>query len=213
MRRSVLASLLVSSSVVLADVDCGGGASCPSGNTCCRNGSGGFSCCPVVDASCCPDYVHCCPPEHPVCDLSTGSCTARSMQSMLAGKVSRVPWLTKTPAANRETAAAERKEEKKAREDQEAARRRLKRATEFWGSGSEQELEIIIARTTTVVKKNTIGTMGTGGGWCAHAPLGSHRTRTHSGGARGARARTGGRSGARQEEDAAARGRSRQGGE
>eukprot|EP00946_MAST-07B_sp_MAST-7B-sp1_P000639 g639.t1 len=98
MRRSVIATVLLSSSVVQADIDCGGGASCPSGNTCCRNGSGGFSCCPVVDATCCSDYVHCCPPEHPVCDLSTGSCTARSMASMLAEK-KRVPWLTKTPAS------------------------------------------------------------------------------------------------------------------
>lgn len=100
---SLLAVVLSQSVTALADVDCGGGASCPSGNTCCRNGSGGFSCCPVVDASCCPDYVHCCPPEHPVCDLSTGSCTAQSMASMIAGR-KRVPWLTKTPAKTSQVA-------------------------------------------------------------------------------------------------------------
>jgi hypothetical protein len=112
MRTAVFAAALALAPVA-ADVDCGGGASCPTGNTCCRNGSGGFSCCPVVDASCCPDYVHCCPPEHPVCDLSTGSCTARSMQSMLAGKVSRVPWLTKAPSTRRPPVSEEEKEQKK----------------------------------------------------------------------------------------------------
>ena len=46
-------------SAATATINCGGGASCPDTNTCCRNGEGGFSCCPVKDASCCGDYVHC----------------------------------------------------------------------------------------------------------------------------------------------------------
>ena len=77
------------------DIDCGGGASCPSTNTCCRNGEGGFSCCPVKDATCCNDYVHCCPPEHPVCNLNTGSCTSALEGAALS--ISSIPWLTKTP--------------------------------------------------------------------------------------------------------------------
>ena len=33
---------------------------CPNGNTCCLN-SGQYGCCPLPDASCCADGVHCCP--------------------------------------------------------------------------------------------------------------------------------------------------------
>ena len=81
-----------------ADVDCGGGAQCPDDNTCCPTGSGGYSCCPAPDATCCADYVHCCPSDHPVCDLSTGSCgSADGVEGGIA-QDERVPWLTKTKA-------------------------------------------------------------------------------------------------------------------
>jgi hypothetical protein len=47
---------------------------CPTGSTCCPNNSGGFNCCPYVDATCCSDNVHCCPPDYPICNLSAGQC-------------------------------------------------------------------------------------------------------------------------------------------
>ena len=99
--KTVLSTLLVS--VALADIDCGGGASCPSTNTCCRNGEGGFSCCPVKDATCCGDYVHCCPPGHPVCNLNTGSCTSVSDANSASFAISTMPWLTKQPATKSPT--------------------------------------------------------------------------------------------------------------
>ena len=91
-------SLLALSALPLltsAEIDCGGGASCPTSNTCCRNGEGGFSCCPVKDATCCGDYVHCCPPEHPVCNINTGSCTSLNSANSASLAISVVPWMTK----------------------------------------------------------------------------------------------------------------------
>ena len=38
-----------------------GKSMCPSGNTCCKLASGGFGCCPLPNAVCCSDQVHCCP--------------------------------------------------------------------------------------------------------------------------------------------------------
>jgi len=96
MRAAFLLTLTAIPAALASDIDCGGGASCPDTNTCCRNGEGGFSCCPVKDASCCADYVHCCPPDHPVCDLTTGSCTAETNSFSFA--ISSIPWLTKSPA-------------------------------------------------------------------------------------------------------------------
>ena len=44
------------------DVVCpGGGAQCPSGTTCCQLSSGEYGCCPIPNAVCCNDHLHCCP--------------------------------------------------------------------------------------------------------------------------------------------------------
>ena len=80
-----------------ADVDCGGGATCPDNNTCCPNGAGGYGCCPTRHATCCNDYVHCCPPEYPVCDESSGQCKAASDQNRV-NMISAISWLEKRPA-------------------------------------------------------------------------------------------------------------------
>ena len=42
-------------------VTCPDGGTCDDGNTCCMNESGGYGCCPQVNAVCCSDHVHCCP--------------------------------------------------------------------------------------------------------------------------------------------------------
>ena len=43
-------------------VECPDGVTeCPSGNTCCKLSSGGYGCCPLPNAVCCSDHVHCCP--------------------------------------------------------------------------------------------------------------------------------------------------------
>ena len=56
------------------EVDCGGGAHCPDGNTCCPMGSG-WGCCTGLYASCCSDRKTCCPEMYPIC-LSGGQCAS-----------------------------------------------------------------------------------------------------------------------------------------
>ena len=46
---------------------------CHDGNTCCKKNGGGYSCCPLPEATCCSDNVHCCPNGY-TCDLSAGRC-------------------------------------------------------------------------------------------------------------------------------------------
>lgn len=71
-------ALLVLACVASADVTCSDGSSCPSGNTCCKTGTGGYGCCSTPDATCCSDHIHCCPPDYPICDMSHSQCKASS---------------------------------------------------------------------------------------------------------------------------------------
>ncbi|XP_009470405.1 PREDICTED: granulins, partial [Nipponia nippon] len=91
------------------NVQCDEETSCPDGSTCCRLSSGAWGCCPLEEAVCCPDHVHCCPqgwsqavccpdhvhccPQGHTCDPGTGSC--------LQEGGGRRPWLRKTPALAR----------------------------------------------------------------------------------------------------------------
>lgn len=61
-------------------VDCDGTVACPPETTCCcMKDYFGFcftwACCPLPEATCCEDKIHCCPKDLPVCELETGSCT------------------------------------------------------------------------------------------------------------------------------------------
>ena len=38
-----------------------GQSECPSDNTCCKLSSGQYGCCPLPEATCCSDGIHCCP--------------------------------------------------------------------------------------------------------------------------------------------------------
>ena len=38
--------------------------SCPSGDTCCLMSSNGYGCCPLTNAVCCNDGVHCCTEDY-----------------------------------------------------------------------------------------------------------------------------------------------------
>ncbi|XP_071546738.1 progranulin-like isoform X3 [Panulirus ornatus] len=52
------------SSVVPTDLEtviCPDGSSCPNENTCCKISSVQFGCCPLPQATCCGDMMHCCP--------------------------------------------------------------------------------------------------------------------------------------------------------
>ncbi|XP_062484252.1 progranulin [Pezoporus occidentalis] len=50
-----------------------GQSECPDDATCCVTASGAWGCCPMPQASCCADKVHCCP-HATVCDLAHGRC-------------------------------------------------------------------------------------------------------------------------------------------
>ncbi|CAF4904019.1 unnamed protein product [Rotaria sp. Silwood1] len=54
-------------------VPCPDGSSCPDDNTCCQLSSGQYGCCPLADAVCCSDHLHCCPHGY-VCDVEHSRC-------------------------------------------------------------------------------------------------------------------------------------------
>ncbi|XP_034716514.1 granulin b isoform X5 [Etheostoma cragini] len=70
-------------------------ASCPGKSTCCKTESGGLACCPLPQAVCCDDHVHCCPPST-VCNLEAESCDDP------AGFLPSLRWVEKVPALTRE---------------------------------------------------------------------------------------------------------------
>uniref|UniRef100_A0A3B3VYI3 Granulin b n=1 Tax=Poecilia latipinna TaxID=48699 RepID=A0A3B3VYI3_9TELE len=50
---------------------------CPDGTTCCQMTNGSFGCCPMPDAVCCSDHIHCCP-SGTKCDLKHSTCVLRT---------------------------------------------------------------------------------------------------------------------------------------
>ncbi|XP_041317904.1 progranulin isoform X2 [Pyrgilauda ruficollis] len=52
-----------------------GQSECPDDATCCVTSSGAWGCCPMPQASCCADKVHCCP-HATFCDLTRGRCVS-----------------------------------------------------------------------------------------------------------------------------------------
>ncbi|MCJ8738983.1 hypothetical protein PDJAM_G00042000 [Pangasius djambal] len=72
----------------VSDVPCDDTATCPDGTTCCKNEQGGWSCCPLPQAVCCEDFIHCCP-HGKKCNLAAESCDDPS---------GSVPWLKKEPS-------------------------------------------------------------------------------------------------------------------
>ena len=67
-------SFSLTSSAEPESVVCPGGqAQCPDGNTCCQLASGQYGCCPLPNAVCCSDHLHCCPQGY-TCDVSEGTC-------------------------------------------------------------------------------------------------------------------------------------------
>ena len=63
-------------------------STCPTGDTCCELASGQYGCCPLPNAVCCSDHLHCCPNGY-TCDVSAGTCT-RGTNS--------IPFLKKNPS-------------------------------------------------------------------------------------------------------------------
>jgi KDEL-tailed cysteine endopeptidase len=61
-------------------VDCDATTECPADTTCCcMQEYFGYcftwACCPMPEATCCEDNVHCCPHDLPVCNIEDGTCT------------------------------------------------------------------------------------------------------------------------------------------
>ncbi|KAL0993328.1 hypothetical protein UPYG_G00106180 [Umbra pygmaea] len=82
----------LSPSVQADDVPCDNTTSCEDGKTCCKTKEGGWACCPLPQAVCCDDFIHCCP-HGKVCNVPAGTCDDPS------GKPS-TPWLEKVPAVS-----------------------------------------------------------------------------------------------------------------
>uniref|UniRef100_A0A8C7FIW6 Granulin b n=1 Tax=Oncorhynchus kisutch TaxID=8019 RepID=A0A8C7FIW6_ONCKI len=68
---------------------CDKSTSCPGKSTCCKTTTGNWACCPLPNAVCCDDHLHCCP-HGTVCNLEASTCDDPSGFNM--------PWVTKVAA-------------------------------------------------------------------------------------------------------------------
>ena len=102
----ILLALLVLTSqciqnCVAAEKQCDATHSCPADTTCCCVMPIGvdicvsWGCCPLPDATCCPDHRHCCPANMPICDEVTKQCASKDDGTT---HVRRAPWSDVTPA-------------------------------------------------------------------------------------------------------------------
>ncbi|XP_051572907.1 granulin a isoform X11 [Myxocyprinus asiaticus] len=71
-----------------SDVPCDDTAACPDNTTCCKTKDGGWACCPLLEAVCCDDFIHCCP-NGKKCNVAAGTCEDPS---------GSVPWFEKVSA-------------------------------------------------------------------------------------------------------------------
>ncbi|XP_077481261.1 granulin b [Stigmatopora argus] len=53
-------------------------STCPDETTCCQMSSGEYGCCPMPDAVCCSDRLHCCP-HGTVCNVAAATCEQASV--------------------------------------------------------------------------------------------------------------------------------------
>uniref|UniRef100_A0A673HAG8 Granulins-like n=1 Tax=Sinocyclocheilus rhinocerous TaxID=307959 RepID=A0A673HAG8_9TELE len=78
---------IISQDKQTSDVPCNDTAACPDGTTCCKTKEGGWACCPLPEAVCCDDFIHCCP-HGTTCNVAAGSCDELSGSK---------PWFEKLP--------------------------------------------------------------------------------------------------------------------
>lgn len=74
---------------------CDESSSCPGESTCCKLSSGDWGCCPLPEAVCCEDHVHCCP-HGSVCNVAAETCETVSDSGL---RIS-VPMVKKIPAVS-----------------------------------------------------------------------------------------------------------------
>ncbi|GFN89783.1 granulin-like protein [Plakobranchus ocellatus] len=55
------------------NVTCSDKYTCPDKNTCCKLEEGGYGCCPLPEAVCCPNTTYCCPRGYK-CDVAATRC-------------------------------------------------------------------------------------------------------------------------------------------
>ncbi|XP_058859197.1 progranulin-like isoform X4 [Acipenser ruthenus] len=92
-RKFEMLKVLCLSVLALASaLQCPDGGTCADDNTCCKTPSGGYGCCPLPNAVCCSDHLHCCF-EGTICDLVHSKC--------LNGTAA-LPWLEKVPVSRPE---------------------------------------------------------------------------------------------------------------
>uniref|UniRef100_A0A8B9JF45 Granulin a n=1 Tax=Astyanax mexicanus TaxID=7994 RepID=A0A8B9JF45_ASTMX len=71
-----------------SDVPCNDTVACPDETTCCKDSEGEWKCCPLPQAVCCDDFLHCCP-HGKKCNVAAGTCEDPS---------GSVPWIKKVPS-------------------------------------------------------------------------------------------------------------------
>ncbi|XP_019950288.2 granulin a [Paralichthys olivaceus] len=84
----------------VGSVACNSTVSCQDDQTCCKTKDGGWACCPLQEAVCCDDHVHCCPHDT-TCDMTTLTCEGTVGMTPMKQKM---PAFT-TPATTTTTAA------------------------------------------------------------------------------------------------------------
>ncbi|XP_020508364.3 granulin a [Labrus bergylta] len=72
------------------DVPCNSTASCPDGSTCCKTKEGGWACCPLPEAVCCEDFIHCCP-KGKKCNVAAGTCDDGTCSVPMVKKAPTIP--------------------------------------------------------------------------------------------------------------------------
>ncbi|XP_040392928.1 progranulin isoform X6 [Cygnus olor] len=79
-------ALALAGVAAVAALRCPDGTSeCPRNATCCVTPGGAWGCCPMPQASCCEDKVHCCP-HATTCDLAHGRCLSPHGDTPLSTK-------------------------------------------------------------------------------------------------------------------------------
>ncbi|EDM06207.1 granulin, isoform CRA_c [Rattus norvegicus] len=63
---------------------------CPDDSTCCELPTGKYGCCPMPNAICCSDHLHCCP-QDTVCDLIQSKCISKDYTTDLMTKLPGYP--------------------------------------------------------------------------------------------------------------------------
>uniref|UniRef100_A0A671X506 Granulin a n=1 Tax=Sparus aurata TaxID=8175 RepID=A0A671X506_SPAAU len=72
------------------NVTCDDTSSCPDETTCCKTTEGGWACCPLPEAVCCEDLIHCCP-HGKKCNLAAMTCDDETCSVPLVKKIPTIP--------------------------------------------------------------------------------------------------------------------------